>query len=135
MENLVIKAKKNNIKLVIDKKEYDLHYSFRIYIIYESAVGRNLDFDRLTLSDLYILFYASIIATLQYNKIEHSLKYDELMNIIDECGGEYILTTFSSWFVDKMKQQAELLRESNEEVEEGKKKYLKKTKKETLESN
>lgn len=129
-----IRAKKDKIIVIVGDTEYELHYSFRIYIMYETITGHNLDFGNLNTTDLLVLLYSSVLATFQYNKVEHTMKYEDFMNMIDDCGGEYLLTSFANWFVKKMQQQAELLQTDNEEKED-KKKSLKKTKKETTKNN
>lgn len=110
------KLNKDKIELLIDDKQIELHYSFRIYIMYETITGKNLDFNNLKTSDLFILFYSTVLATLQYNKIEHALKYDDFMNTLDDNGGEYVLTKFATWFIQKMQQQAELLQQNDNDV-------------------
>ena len=120
-------AKKDKIIVIVGDVEYDLHYSFRIYIMYEAITGHNLDFNNLNTTDILVLLYSSVLATFQYNKVEHTMKYEDFMNMIDDCGGEYILTSFGNWFVKKMQQQAELL-QANDEEKEDKKKSLKRTK-------
>ena len=129
-----IRAKKDKIIVIVGDTEYELHYSFRIYIMYETITGHNLDFGNLNTTDLLVLLYSSVLATFQYNKVEHTMKYEDFMNMIDDCGGEYLLTSFANWFVKKMQQQAELL-QANDEEKEDKKKSLKKTKKETTKNN
>lgn len=115
------KLNKDKIELLIDDKQIELHYSFRIYIMYETITDKNVDYANLKLSDLFILFYSTVLATLQYNKIEHALKYDEFMNIVDDNGGEVILTSFTTWFMNKMQQQAELLQQNDDLTVEEKK--------------
>jgi hypothetical protein len=124
---LQITKRKLNI-LTDDGKQLDLHYSFRIYMMYETITGKNLNFNALNSTDLFIIFYATVLSTLQYNKIENSLKYDDMMNMVDDCGGEFVLSLFAEWFVGRMKQQAEMMKEVEDNGETDKKKSLKKTK-------
>lgn len=135
VNEMQIKVKKDKIIVIVGDAEYDLHYSFRIYIMYETITGHNLDFINLNTTDVMVLLYSSILATFQYNKVEHTMKYDDFMNMIDDCGGEFILTSFANWFVKKMKQQAELLQINDDEEKEDKKKSLKRTKKVTTKNN
>lgn len=127
-------TKKDKIIVIVGDAEYELHYSFRIYIMYETITGHNLDFNNINATDLLLLLYSSVLSTLQYNKVEHTMKYEDFMNMIDDCGGEYLLTSFANWFINKMKQQAELL-QANDEDKEDKKKSLKRTKKETTKNS
>ena len=70
------------MKIKLNEKEYELRYSFRMMMIYEQIAGKTLDWQHLTTQDLVILFYATVIATLQYNKNSTPLKYDDFLNPI-----------------------------------------------------
>ena len=107
-----IKIIDKEIKLIIDDKEYDLHYSFRIYIIFEAITGHNLDFEHLSTTNLFILFYSAILATLQYHKIDNSILFEDMLDLVDENGGDFLMSVFATWFIAQMKKQAELMQQN-----------------------
>lgn len=107
------------MKIKLNEKEYELRYSFRMMMIYEQIAGKTLDWQNLTTQDLVILFYATVIATLQYNKNSTPLKYDDFLNWIDDNGSDMLLVEFANWYAETVTHQAELV---NPEIfKEGKK--------------
>lgn len=107
------------MKIKLNEKEYELRYSFRMMMIYEQIAGKTLDWQHLTTQDLVILFYATVIATLQYNKNSTPLKYDDFLNWIDDNGSDMLLVEFANWYAAAVTHQAELV---NPEIfKEGKK--------------
>lgn len=99
------------MKIKINEKEYDLHYSLRIYMIYENVANKALDQANLTISDLILLFYAAVIATLQYNKAD-IISYLEFLDYIDDNGGEFLVTQFGEWFAKQIETQSKLQQET-----------------------
>lgn len=107
------------MKIKLNEKEYELRYSFRMMMIYEQIAGKTLDWQHLTTQDLVILFYATVIATLQYNKNSTPLKYEDFLNWIDDNGSDMLLVKFANWYAEAVTRQAELV---NPEIfKEGKK--------------
>lgn len=107
------------MKIKLNEKEYELRYSFRMMMIYEQIAGKTLDWQHLTTQDLVILFYATVIATLQYNKNSTPLKYEDFLNWIDDNGSDMLLVEFANWYAEAVTHQAELV---NPEIfKEGKK--------------
>lgn len=103
------------MKILIFDKELELHYSFRMMYLYEQIKEKSLDVRNMTSEDLLILFYAAVLATLQYNHVTQPLSYVEFMNWIDDHGGENAILDFSKWFVDTMTAQIELMPEQKDD--------------------
>ena len=99
------------MKIKINEKEYDLHYSLRIYMIYENVANKALDNSNLKISDLILLFYAAVVATLQYNKAD-LISYLEFLDYIDDNGGEQLITEFGDWFSGQLMAQSKLQQEA-----------------------
>ena len=97
------------MKIKIFEKELDLHYSFRMMLMYEQVKGQGLDPLHMTTDDIVILFYGAVVSTLQYNHITQPLSYIEYMNWLDDNGGEQLLVQFSNWYVDVLKMQYDLV--------------------------
>ena len=107
----------NKLKLqVSDEEVYDLHYSFRINMIYEAVTDKNLDIRSLVkITDWFLILHAVIIATLQYNKSSCKIGYEELMDVVDDCGGDEIMIEFMAWFIKQLGIQDELMPKIQEE--------------------
>ena len=96
-----------NMKILFRGKELDLHYSMRIYIIYENIMGKGLGFDELqSYTAVISLFYAAVVASLQYNKMDSNVTYDEFINWLDEDSAPRI-QEFTNWFVGCVNAQAD----------------------------
>lgn len=105
------------MKFEFEGRIYHLHYSFRIGLIYEEIQKKSIDFSNLSQLDLITLFYAAFIATLQYNKVNNTIKFEDFMNWIDDNGGEKLIIDFTHWYIDVMKQQAALISQPTEDEE------------------
>ena len=90
-------------------RSYALHYSFRIGMLYEQIQEKSIDFSHLNQLDLITLFYATFLATLQYHKVNHNVKFEEFMNWIDDNGGEQLILEFTNWYIDSLTYQAKLM--------------------------
>lgn len=93
------------MKVTIKEQELDLHYSMRIYIIYESMTDKSIspeDFNKMT--NVITLLYATIIATLQYNRLTASLDWNDYIDWLDEQGDK-LLVDFTDWFVKEVESQ------------------------------
>ena len=80
------------MKIKIKDKEIELRYTIRTNILYESIEQSQVDYtalDKVTV--IATLLYANILATMQANKMEVKLTYDEYMNWLDENKGVVIL--------------------------------------------
>ena len=107
----------NKLKLqVSDEEVYDLHYSFRIHIIFEAVANKNLELDKLdTVGDWFLILHATVISTLQYNKSSAKVDYDELMNIVDDCGNDQLMIDFMGWFLKQLGIEENMIPKTEEE--------------------
>ncbi len=87
------------MKIQINEQELELHYSLRIYIIYENMTDKSIepdDFFKMT--NVITLLYAAIVASLQYYRKPASLDWNDYMDWLDTQGGDKILVEFANWF-------------------------------------
>ena len=104
------------MKINIKETDLELNYSMRVYIIYENIVGKALSFDSTnSYTSLVVLFYSAIAATIQKNKLNLVINYDDFMDWLDEHPAA--LQEFSEWFALNMSANMEL-RDSTKEHEE-----------------
>lgn len=105
------------MKINFEGRTYAMHYSFRIGMLFEEIQNKNIDFSHLTQMDLITLFYAAFLATLQYHKVNNNVKFEDFMNWVDDNGGEQLIIDFTNWYVDALKQQAQIMgkKETTEE--------------------
>jgi len=94
--------------LKINNEDITLVYSFRSSLYFEQIAGHNLDFNTLTANDLVTLFYSVTIASLQKAK-KPVITMIDFLDVIDDNGGEKCLTDFTTWYVDVLKAQYEVL--------------------------
>ena len=86
------------MKIKFRDKELYLHYSNRMFIIYENIMGKGATFEEQSYTAAITLLYGALIGTLKYNKMETDVTYDEFMNWLDEQPRN-TLSKFSEWFV------------------------------------
>lgn len=94
--------------LKINNEDITLVYSFRSSLYFEQIAGHNIDFNTLTANDLVTLFYSVTIASLQKAK-KPIITMIDFLDVIDDNGGEKCLTDFTTWYVDVLKAQYEVL--------------------------
>ena len=94
--------------LKINNEDITLLYSFRSSLYFEQIAGHNLDFNTLTANDLVTLFYSVTIASLQKAK-KPIITMIDFLDVIDDNGGEKCLTDFTTWYVEVLKAQYEVL--------------------------
>ena len=83
-------------------QELELHYSMRHLIIYEQISGHGLDMSQMsTFTELINLFYANVLATMQYKRMNLDFSYEQFLDFIDESGMS-IVNEFSEWYVAQM---------------------------------
>lgn len=107
------------MKVKIKDTDYDLHYGNRLYIIYENAMndlGKEIDPNSRIAQTT--LVYATLQATLKYNKVDETLTFDDVNDIIDENGGMAFLVKFSKWFSEKVEAETALIRKETEPKED-----------------
>lgn len=98
------------MKVNIKGKELDLHYSLRIYLIYETITGNSVSLGQSPFNTSVSLFYSAILATMQYNRMNLDLDWDTYIDWLDTQEPE-ILNEFSKWFVDCVNVNADLTEE------------------------
>lgn len=95
------------MKINIKDKEFELHYSMRMFIIYENIMGSGLDINNLsTYTAVITLLYAAISSSIQYYKLGIELSFDDYMNWLDEDPATRI-QEFTNWFLNHMNEQSE----------------------------
>lgn len=101
-----------NIK--IKDNDITLHYSVRMYIIFENITGGSLNFDNLTsYTNIINLLYSAITATLQYER-KSLIDYNDFLDWLDEQDTNKVLAEFGQWLADNMKIQSDLSPASEE---------------------
>ena len=91
----------------------DLHWSYRVHILFENATGYTIDKIKSS-SDMNMLFYCVFIATLQYNHIDEIVTSVDFMNWVDDNGNDKLFIEFNDWFLKIMTQEDELKKEPDE---------------------
>lgn len=95
------------MKIKIKEQELELHYSLRIYMFYENIMGHSIDMQTISsYTSLVVLFYSSILATLQYEHKNLDISYDEYMDWLDSQHN--ILSDFASWFIKNVEVSAKV---------------------------
>lgn len=107
------------MKFKIKNEEIELKYSFRINIFFEQIQGHSLDFAAISSEDLIVLFYCTVITSLQKEK-KPIITMEDFYDAVDDNGGEHCIVDFSNWYIEIMKAQYEMLEMT--ETEEDKKK-------------
>lgn len=92
-----------NMKINIKNRELELHYSLRILINYEEITGKSLDMsDFNSFSNLSKLFYAAVLASLQYNRMPLDVSWEDFLDFIDDNDGIKLMSEFGNWFANIM---------------------------------
>ena len=103
------------MKVNIKGKEIELHYSMRIYMVYETLTGKSISFGETSYSMLISLFYSAILATMQYKRMNLDLDWDSYMDWLDEQKPD-IQNDFSTWFIQCVGVNTDLeLEEDNQD--------------------
>ena len=108
------------LKLQISEdKIYDFHYSFRIAMIYESKMKKNLELDKMnSVTDWFMVLYAVVTSTLKYNKSDITITEDELEDIIDDSGNDKIFVAFIKWYLRQFGIQDDMIEKYAEKTED-----------------
>lgn len=97
------------MKAKIGEREIEMHYSLRMYMLYENIVGESLDYTKLeSYTTILNLFYCAVLSSMQYHKMELDLKFDEFIDWID-TEGITVLSEFSTWYTENLMLQQELV--------------------------
>lgn len=110
------------MKIKIKEQELELHYSLRIYMFYENIMGHSIDMQTISsYTSLVVLFYSSILATLQYEHKNLDISYDEYMDWLDSQHN--ILSDFASWFIKNVEVSAKVtpIKEDTKQTKKSKK--------------
>lgn len=89
------------MKVNIKGKELDLHYSMRIYLIYETITGKTLSLETGSYTVSVNLFYSAILASMQHANLDLNFEYDEYLDWLDEQGMD-LIKEFIEWFLKIM---------------------------------
>lgn len=101
------------MKVTIKETELELHYSLRIYLIYENITGKSLDVTDPSYSVTINLFYSAILASMQYHHRGLLFEYDEYIEWLDSHIEE--MNEFIKWFIKNMRVNASITNESKDE--------------------
>ena len=108
-----------NMKINIKDIDLELHYSMRMYILYENILGKALNFENASsYTSVIVLFYSAIMATIQHKKLDITLTYDEYMDWLDEQNAQELLAEFSSWFASHITTNSDLNDIKKEEIKD-----------------
>ena len=89
------------MKVNIKGKELDLHYSMRIYLIYETITGKTLSLESGSYTVSVNLFYSTILASMQHANLDLDFEYDEYLDWLDAQGMD-LIKEFIEWFLKIM---------------------------------
>ena len=84
------------MKVNIKGKELELHYSMRIYLIYETITGKTLSLETGSYTVSVNLFYSAILASMQHANLDLNFEYDEYLDWLDEQGMD-LIKEFIEW--------------------------------------
>lgn len=103
------------MKVKIGEREIEMHYSLRMYMLYENIVDKSFNLaDLNNYTNILTLFYCAVLSSMQYHKMELDLKSDEFIDWLD-TKGSIVLSEFSTWYFENLKLQDELVDKATEE--------------------
>ena len=105
------------MKIHIKDTDLELHYSMRMYIIYENIMGQALSMEnKYSYTSLIVLLYSAIVASIQKAKINMVLSYDEFMDWLDD--NSTAMQDFSVWFTEQMAANTDLADSTKDKKEQ-----------------
>ena len=104
------------MKVNIKGKELDLHYSMRIYLIYETITGKTLSLETGSYTVSVNLFYSAILASMQHANLDLNFEYDEYLDWLDEQGMD-LIKEFIEWFLKIMNVNTSLVEKQIDETD------------------
>lgn len=104
------------MKVNIKGKELDLHYSMRIYLIYETITGKTLSLESGSYTVSVNLFYSAILASMQHANLDLNFEYDEYLDWLDEQGMD-LIKEFIEWFLKIMNVNTSLVEKQIDETD------------------
>lgn len=114
------------MKIHLKQGEVELHYSMRSFVIYEEITGKSLNLEDInSLSAIVNLFYANVLASMQYAGMELTLTYNDFWNYLDDNNGPELIRQFSEWYMEHLKAQADFNKiksKTEEEIQQASKK-------------
>lgn len=109
----------NKMKIKIQGQELNLHYTFRMHVIYENITGESIDFTNMTsMKQISSMLLACILSSAKKENKDIDITYDAYMDWLDENGGYIILNKFALWLADELKAKYEILSEETEKEED-----------------
>lgn len=118
------------MKVTINEREIELVYSIRTNILYESMLGKTLDYTQIsTLESISTLFYVNILSSMQAHHLNLDFTWDDYINWLDSINPYEVINNYAIWLSEQMDIQAKLIESklNKDTVKEERKK--KKTKK------
>ena len=104
------------MKVNIKGKELDLHYSMRIYLIYETITGKTLSLETGSYTVSVNLFYSAILASMQHYHLDLDFEYNEYLDWLDEQGID-LIKEFIEWFLKIMNVNTSLVEKQIDETD------------------
>lgn len=104
------------MKVNIKGKELDLHYSMRIYLIYETITGKTLSLETGSYTVSVNLFYSAILASMQHANLDLNFEYDEYLDWLDTQGID-LIKEFIEWFLKIMNVNTSLAEKQIDETD------------------
>ena len=104
------------MKVNIKGKELDLHYSMRIYLIYETITGNTLSLKDGSYTVSVNLFYSAILASMQHYHLDLDFEYNEYLDWLDEQGID-LIKKFIEWFLKIMNVNTSLAEKQIDETD------------------
>ena len=104
------------MKVNIKGTELDLHYSMRIYLIYETITGKTLSLETGSYTVSVNLFYSTILASMQHANLDLNFEYDEYLDWLDEQGMD-LIKEFIEWFLKIMNVNSSLVEKQIDETD------------------
>ena len=104
------------MKVNIKGKELELHYSMRIYLIYETITGKTLSLETGSYTVSVNLFYSAILASMQHANLDLNFEYDEYLDWLDEQGMD-LIKEFIEWFLKIMNVNSSLVEKQIDETD------------------
>ena len=104
------------MKVNIKGTELDLHYSMRIYLIYETITGKTLSLETGSYTVSVNLFYSAILASMQHANLDLNFEYDEYLDWLDEQGMD-LIKEFIEWFLKIMNVNSSLVEKQIDETD------------------
>ena len=104
------------MKVNIKGKELELHYSMRIYLIYETITGNTLSLKDGSYTVSVNLFYSAILASMQHYHLDLDFEYNEYLDWLDEQGID-LIKEFIEWFLKIMNVNTSLVEKQIDETD------------------